>query len=116
MMTDRAVVEAEGLAELVGVRRSGTQSLEDPCAVLPSPGARDQVPEELLEGLTHRIEGKRMADMNVAQEGEGEGARACGGAGLSDVAPADDVHRLRVFRSGRDRHRTEQDHPPSSPA
>src|SRR3990170_4085713 len=54
MVADRAVVKAEGLAELVRVVRSRPESLDDPGAVLPASGARDQVPEELPHRAANR--------------------------------------------------------------
>src|SRR5437879_3056975 len=95
MVADRAVVEAERLAELVGVQGSGAQRLEDSSAVLAASGARDEVPQELLERHAHRIGGKRQADMNVVPGRKGKGARPCAGAGLADMARTEDVHRLQ---------------------
>src|SRR5216683_3278079 len=53
MVADRAVVKPKGFAELIRVVRSFMECLEDSCAVHPSAGAGDEVPQELSEGRSH---------------------------------------------------------------
>ena len=53
MVADGAVVKPKGFAELIRVVRSFMECLEDPCAVDPSAGAGDEVPQELSEGRGH---------------------------------------------------------------
>ena len=58
MMADRALVEAQELAQLMRVVRALPEGFEDASAVGPTAGARDEVPEQLPQGLAHVTRGR----------------------------------------------------------